>query len=133
MYQFMFNSDVPALTETDFVKACNRFLDDNEDIDLEAIASVNEMDSVSIQDLVLEYYFKKNPDSTYSWKNDEHAEIFTELCESESAEESLYDMMSSDYYDMVTDWLPDGYDTNDPAAIDDAIDEYLFDKMMDED
>ena len=121
----MFNSDVPALTETDFVKACNRFLDDNEDIDLEAIASVNEMDSVSIQDLVLEYYFKKNPDNTYSWKNDEHAEIFTELCESESAEESLYD--------MITDWLPDGYDTNDPSAIDDAIDEYLFDKMMDED
>ena len=133
MIPFKFNTRKPPFTEQEFISACDKFLEDYEDIDLEAIASVNDLENVTIYDLVQAYYFKGDDNGFTLWRHESQEDTFNDLSASSDAVTALYDLMAGDYYDMISDWLPDGYDTNDPVAVDEAIDDFLFDKYMEED
>lgn len=136
MFNYQFNLDhvyIP-FTENEFITACDKFLEYCDGTDLGKFFDKRCIDDDEKYNLIHEYYFRSVGGETVDWKDRSNTLRFVELLEdSVDHVSALVDLMEGDYDDMLTEWLPDGYDMDDPEEADEAINEYLFDKYMDED
>lgn len=140
----------PMLDEFSFKKACDKILEDLDDIDMDKI---HEKDpDVTIYDIVLDYFFEYKykpvtqvvgwseenmlPEYAYELKP-EFAEQFKENWkDNDTTVTALYDLAIGDMYSFLDDidyrFSINEY-TDDPEELDEMINEYMFEKAMEED
>jgi hypothetical protein len=91
----------------------------------------------TIEALVLDYFFEKNGEDTYSLKPDFLEEylhfILVEDLRPSDALEHVIMTNDLDFSDDVASKYKYGDYTEDPGELDEQIDEYLFEKYMEED
>lgn len=139
----------PFISDFLFRKVCERIEDDIPDVDMERI---NETDpDVTMADLVLKQFFelKYKPVTQITGWTDEtrrpeyayelfpkYQEEFEELAKDSTSSEALYTLIRDHEYDFIDDMEREykyGEYTEDPGELDEQINEYLFDKYMEED
>lgn len=139
----------PFINDFCFRKVCDRIEDDIPDVDMERIHETDP--DVTMVDLVLKQFFelKYKPVTQITGWTDEtrrpeyayelfpkYQEEFKELAKDSTSSEALYTLIMRHEYDFIDDMEREykyGEYTEDPGEIDEQIDEYLFEKYMDED
>lgn len=118
------------MNESIFEIACERLDPENMDIKLDRTGQ-------TIGELVLDYFFEKKGADMYSLKPQFLQEYTENILENDaSPSDALYETIMSnadDFSDELAQQYKYGYYTEDPDELDEQIDEFLFEKHMDED
>lgn len=140
----------PMLTEFLFRKVCDQIEDDIPDIDMDRVQA-SDPDTTMV-DLVLAYFFdykykavtqisgwddeNKRPEYAYELKPAFKEEFDDILSDGMCTSDALHDLIMRHEYgfsDNIAMEYKYGEYTEDPGELDEMIDEYLFDKYMEED
>lgn len=118
------------MTESIFETACEQLDPENMNIKLDQTGK-------TIEALVLDYFFNKKGEETYSLKPEFLEEYIEHLLENDSSPSDAleYVIMANEYEfsdDLAYQYKYGDY-TEDPGELDEQIDEYLFEKYMEDD
>lgn len=140
----------PIISEFTFHKVCEELKDELQDIDFSKINAGDE--NVTMEDLVLDYFFdykfkpvtqitgwdenNMRPEYMYEFKLKYANEFEERVKDGDDVSFILHDIVIGDslmFVDAVQEKYKFGEYTEDTGELDDQIDDYLFEKAMDED